>query len=197
MIPQGECWIFLPFSDLRSLATTPSTASRSYADWDPDTPTLKAWAKRELAISRSQLEGRILNSSDDDDDDDNLDTVDTVGGRASKSICTTSLSSKDDDERSRSPYGEVDEEDGEDGPRLHLTRLSYRSSDDGRIYPTFDGMSDSSESEDQAGEEYGDEEDNINDQLVERYYHVDDDDNDYGDDEDEEDNVDDIYDDTS
>lgn len=178
--------------DIPSLATTPSTTSRTYVDWDPDTPTLKAWAKRELTKSRNELEGRSLESSDEEEEDDNLDTV---GGHASKSICTTSLSSKDDEERSPSPENEC----GEGGPRLQLTRLAYRSAPDGRIYPTYNGMSDSSESDEDSRCERNyqcDEddvmEDEINEILVERYYHVKDDDSDQDAEE-----IDEIYDDES
>eukprot|EP00604_Paraphysomonas_vestita_P000673 CAMPEP_0174824840 /NCGR_PEP_ID=MMETSP1107-20130205/38542_1 /TAXON_ID=36770 /ORGANISM="Paraphysomonas vestita, Strain GFlagA" /LENGTH=391 /DNA_ID=CAMNT_0016054287 /DNA_START=78 /DNA_END=1250 /DNA_ORIENTATION=+ len=70
-----------------SLATTPSGT----LNWDPDTPTLKAWAKRELALSRNQLEGLSGGESSEEDN------VDTVGGRVSKSNCTTSLSTKEDE----------------------------------------------------------------------------------------------------
>ena len=84
-----------------------------------------------------------------------------------------------------------DGEEGEDGARLQISQLSYRSAEDGRIYPAFDGMSDSSES-DQPGESDLDE-DGLNEELIERYYRVDDDD---GDDEDDGE-MDEMYDDTS
>jgi hypothetical protein len=186
------------------VATTPSASSKKglYNEWDPDTPTLKAWARRELATSRNQL-GRMGNESsedeDNDEDDDNLDTIDTVGGQASKSICTTSLSSKDDDRSDSDVEDDGEEQNGEDGPRLRITRLSYRSAEDGRIYPAFNGMSDSSESDQDQREQPGGSESDLddegyNEELIERYYRVDDDEEVDGDDEEE---IDEIYDDTS
>jgi hypothetical protein len=178
-----------------SIATTPtptrtsSSSSTLYADWDPDTPTLKAWAKRELAKSRNQLDGASNsygNSFDGNDDyesdgsGEDDDQVDTVGGRISKkSLGTTSLSSKEDS-KDDSDY------DGEDreGQILDLQRLAYRVASDGRLSLDYDDMSDSdSDSEggerigiapDGDGEDYYDEEedgDSYGDDLIDRYYH--------------------------
>jgi hypothetical protein len=200
-----------------SLATTPSSKGPYFSDWDPDTPTLKAWAKRELASCRQQLEGQSSEEDDgEDEDDDNVDTIDTVGGRASKSICTTSLSSKED-ERSRSDVdgaGDGEDEEGEDGPRLNLTRLAFRSTRDGLLYPSYSGMSDSSEGDGEGDEEdrerekgfaYGDSEEDsdlddedgdTNEEMIDRYYRVDDDDETAGDGDDEDEDGE-LYDDTS
>ena len=169
-------------------------------NWDPDTPTLKAWAKRELALSRTQLEG--FGSSEDDDEDN----VDTVGGRVSKSNGTLSLSTKEDEISINSE--DIDSENGYD---LNIDRLAYQTGRDGRIYPDFGGMSDSTEDDDnnnnnnyknnnnnsEDGSDLEDDQEEYED-FVERYYHVDDDDEDdierEGDSDEE---IDEIYDDTS
>lgn len=151
-----------------SLATTPSnTVTSSFStstEWEPDTPTLKAWARHELR----------MNGGEGGDIYDRM--------HSTRPARTNSLSSSDAEEEVGEDEGDADDEntDGFDDYRgedfdfssLHISRLAFKSKENGVIYADDDDEGDNYDYDDE--DEYGDEDDVI-DTRVERYFHVADD----------------------
>ena len=160
-----------------SLATTPGntvvSATSMNTDWDPDTPTLKAWARQQYLRSTNAM-----------------DYFDHMTGR-SAGTGTTSLSSSDQDAEGGDDADDENTDDcddfGADGvldfSKLDIQRFAFKSSSNGVLYRD-DGSDDDYEDDDM---------DEVEDNRVDRFFHVADD----SEDDDDDDVEDDVYDDSS
>jgi hypothetical protein len=171
---------------LCSLATTPgNTVASSFStatEWEPDTPTLKAWARHELRTNGGEGGSDLFDRMQQ--------------GRPASS---NSLSSSEEEENEEEGGDEADDEntDGFDDYRgldydfssLNIARLAYKSKGNGVICEDSDG---DDEDYDYDDDEYVDDDDVV-DTRVERYFHVADD----SEDDDDEDVEDELFDDSS
>lgn len=188
--------------------TSPANASISSADqsnssiWDPDTPTLKNWAREQLLASQSELHRlkRAQNngiSSDSEVDLSSSSSSSTSSAsefinanswqRGSTSISTSS--SEDDDEA-------LDNIDM-DYSQMNIERFAYYNSGQGEILTSSSSGDENDDEMDSHSDEGGDDVSDIDNEVisasVEDYYHVKDD----SDDSEEDDDIDELYDDSS
>ena len=166
-----------------SLATTPgntvASATSMSTDWDPDTPTLKAWARQQYLKSTNALSVR-----------NDMDYFDHMTGR-SAGTGTTSLSSSDQDaeggddadDENTDDCDDFGIDDAVDNSCPYMDRLSIQNSGNGVLYRD-NGTDDNYEDDDM---------DEVEDNRVDRYFHVADD----SEDEDNDDVEDNVYDDSS
>lgn len=174
-----------------TIASTFSTSS----EWDPDTPTLKAWAKHNLRVNMSEM-----GEEEEEDEGDNDEYFDQMTGKFNGAV---SLSSDDDredddgldddddaDDEGTDDCDDFNAEEDTDFSRLDISRLAFQSDGNGVIFQV-DGDND----HDDYYYDDDDCDDEVVDTRVERYFHVADDSEE--EDAEEEDYLDDVYDDSS
>ena len=178
-----DCALTVPMLCNVSLATTTGNTVESNfsitSEWDPDTPTLKAWARHELRKSANALGG----NGDGDYFDHMMGTSAGTCSLSSSEPCE-----EDGDEADDENTDDCDDYAAEDldFSRLNISGTAFKSSGNGVIYQDNDA--------DEDDFDYDDDMDVVVDNRVERYFHVADDSDEN---EDEDDVVDDVYDDSS
>jgi hypothetical protein len=189
-----------PLSGIGSISSPLPRQSGDSSVWDPDTPTLKNWAREQLQASQSELyrmrnvlNNGISSDSEEIDGDDNDDDSSSVGREGLNEAerwhkqrfvdYRSDDSSSDDEARDNTDL---------DFKKMNIDRFSFYTDKNGGIVTASDSDDDDNdESENSSGDsDIDDDEISAN---LENYYHVKDD----SEDAEDEDDVDELYDDSS